>query len=176
MGRMLDRLALHSVFILAVLVLALSLRASPTPRAEPFPPARFASLYIERYDKSISTSVRLDGDALIYKVTAGKIIVDQAVIHPSADDWFQFIKGLNDAKVYQWAPKYYYPGQGETWIIDLAMDDRKFLSSGTNEFPLAGNEAQPQANPASGPSVPFQLYWQAVLKLVGKTPPPVPAK
>jgi hypothetical protein len=39
-----------------------------------------------------------------------------------------------------------------------------------NEFPLEGNVSQPQANPASGPSVPFQLFWQAVLKLAGKAP------
>ncbi len=152
------------------MVLAVPLKSAPGPKAEPFPPARFASLYIERYDKGVSTSLRLDGDALTYKVATGKDVTEQTVTHPSPDDWFQFIKGLNDAKVYQWASKYYYPGQGETWVIDLTMDDRKFLSGGTNEYPLAGNEAQGQANPASGPSVPFQLFWQAVLKLAGKAP------
>ncbi len=140
-----------------------------TVTAEPFPPARFTSLYIERDENGTSTAIQLDGDAVIFKSANGKDV--QAVTaHPSDDDWLAFIKGLNDAKVYAWAPQYYYPGQGETWVIDLSMDDRKLVSGGTNEYPLAGNESQPQANPKSGPSVPFQVFWQAVLKLAGKAP------
>jgi len=69
-----------------------------------------------------------------------------------------------------WSPKYYYPGQGPSWVVDFDMKDRQFNSSGTNEFPKAGDEANGQANPASGPSVPFQLFWQAVLTLACKAP------
>jgi hypothetical protein len=56
------------------------------------------------------------------------------------------------------------------------MADRKFNSSGTNEYPKESDEANGQANPASGPSVPFQLFWHAVLDLVGQAPPPPAAK
>jgi hypothetical protein len=144
--------------------------------AEPFPPAKLTSLYIERDDKGAAVTVQSQGDTVTYKVTLGDKVLENLTVTPSGEDWFKFIQGLNSAKVYNWAPKYYYPGQGPTWVIDLVMEDRKFNSSGTNEYPMNGNESQPQANPASGPSVPFQLYWQAVLGLVGKVPPPPPPK
>ena len=141
--------------------------------AEPFPPAKFDSLYIERDDnKGATVSVQLQGDALIYKTTLKGKEVENVIVHPSGDDWFTFIQAINAAKVYKWAGTYYYPGQGPSWVVDIAMADRKFNSAGTNEFPKQGDEAQGQANPASGPSVPFQLFWQAVLTLVGKGSPP----
>ena len=163
------------VLILALLTLVagLPLRAA-TVVAEPFPPARFASLYIERDDKGAAVVVQAAGDAVTYKVTLGEKVLEDLTVHPSGDDWFKFIQALNDAKVYKWAPNYYYPGQGSTWVIDLVMEDRKFASEGVNEYPKNGDEAQPAADPKAGPSIPFQLFWQAVLKLVGKVPPPPP--
>jgi len=137
---------------------------------DPFPPAKFTSLYIERDEKGSTTSLQLTGDAVIYRTTFGGAELENITVHPSQDDWFKFIQGLNAAKVYKWAPQYEYPGQGGTWVIDLAMDDRKFTSGGTNEFPKDGAEDQPQADPKAGPSVPFQLFWQAALGLVGKAP------
>jgi hypothetical protein len=158
---------------LLALLFAQPLQAA-TIVAEPFPPARFTSLYIERDEKGAAVVIQSTGDTVIYKVTLGGKVLENITAHPSGDDWFKFIQGLNAAKVYQWAPKYYYPGQGPTWVVDLTMDDRKFNSGGTNEYPKNGDVSQPQANSASGPSIPFQLFWQAVLELVGKVPPPPP--
>jgi len=160
---------------LLALILGLPLHAA-TIVAEPFPPARFTSLYIERDDKSASVVVQSSGDAVIYKVTLGDKILEDLTVHPSGDDWFKFIQALNAAKVYNWAPTYYYPGQGPTWVIDLTMEDRVFKSGGTNEYPKNGDESQPAADPKAGPSIPFQLFWQAVLGLVGKVQPPPPPK
>jgi len=157
------------------LVLGLPLHAAGVV-PEPFPPARFTSLYIERDDKGAAVSVQTVGDTVIYKVTLGNKVLESLTAHPTDDDWFKFIQALNAANVYKWAPTYYYPGQGPTWVIDLEMEDRKFNSGGTNEYPLDKDVTQGQANPASGPSVPFQLFWQAVLNLVGKVPPPPPPK
>ena len=140
--------------------------------AEPFPPARFTSLYIERDIKGAEMTVQMAGDTVIYKVTLGDKILESLTAHPSDDAWFKFIQGLNDAKVYKWAPRYEYPGQGPAWVIDLVMEDRKFNSSGKNDYPKTGDEAQPQADPKAGPSIPFDLFWQAALTLVGKVPPP----
>ena len=143
---------------------------------EPFPPAKFTSLYIERHEKGASIIVQADGDAVTYKVTLGNAVLENRTVHPTGEDWFKFIQALNAAKVYNWAPKYYYPGQGPAWVIDVTMEDRKFYSEGTNEYPKNGDEAQPATDPKAGPSVPFQLFWQAVLELAGKTPPPPPPK
>ncbi len=142
--------------------------------AEPFPPAKITSLYLERDDNKGGTiSIQLQGDALIYQTTQGGKVVENDVTHPTDDDWFKFIQVIdNNAKLYKWAPKYYYPGQGPSWVVDFVMADRKFNSEGTNEFPKEGDEANPQANPKSGPSVPFQLFWQAALTLAGKAPTP----
>jgi hypothetical protein len=160
----------RSFLVLAVLI-ALPLRAA-TIVPEPFPPAKLSNLYIQRGELNGDTiTVQVQGDALIYTSTQGKKVVETSTIHPSGDDWFKFIQALNAAKVYKWSPKYYYPGQGETWVISFDLPDRSFSSEGTDEFPKNGDEAQGQANPASGPSVPFQLFWQAVLTLVGKGAP-----
>jgi hypothetical protein len=144
--------------------------------ADPFPPARFISLYIERDDKGTSTTIQLSGDAVIYTTTVGGKVVETVTAHPSLDDWFKFIQGLNSAKVYKWAPQYEYPGQGASWVIDLVMEDRKLTSEGTNEYPKNGAEDQPAADPKAGPSIPFQLFWQAALGLAGKASPPVMVK
>jgi hypothetical protein len=163
------------ILALLALILGLPLRAANIV-AEPFPPARFTSLYIERDEKGAAVSLQLAGDAVIYKVTLGNKVLESLTVHPSGDDWFKFIQGLTGAKVYKWAPKYEYPGQGPTWVIDLVMEDRKFNSGGTNEYPKNGDESQPAADPKAGPSIPFQLFWQAVLGLVGKVQPPPPPK
>src|SRR5476649_1253510 len=134
------------VRLLLAAILCLPLRAA-TIVAEPFPPARFTSLYIERDEKGAAVVIQSSGDAVIYKVTLGNKVLESLTVHPSGEDWFKFIQALNDAKVYKWATKYYYPGQGPTWVIDLVMEDRKFTSGGTNEYPKSGDEAQPQANP-----------------------------
>jgi hypothetical protein len=158
------------VSILTILLAGLPLHAEGII-AEPFPPARLTSLYIEKDDKGTAIILQAAGDAVVYKVTSGNLVLEDITIHPSGEDWFKFIQGLNAAKVYTWAPKYEYPGQGPTWVIDLVMEDRKFNSEGTDDYPKNGDEAQPQADPKAGPSIPFQLFWQAVLGLAGKTPP-----
>lgn len=163
------------VRVLLAALLALPLHAA-TVVAEPFPPARFTSLYIERDDHGAAVVVQTAGDAVIYKVTLGNKVLENLTVHPSADEWLKFIQGLNAAKVYKWAPKYEYPGQGPAWVIDLVMEDRTFKSEGTNEYPKNGDETQPAADPKAGPSIPFQLLWQAVLGLAGKVPPPPPPK
>jgi hypothetical protein len=159
--------------LLSLLVLiALTSACAADVVAEPFPPAKFTSLYIERDEKGALVTVQSAGDTVIYKVTLGDKVLESRTTHPTDDDWFKFIQGLNSAKVYTWASKYEYPGQGPYWVIDLVMEDRKFNSSGKNDYPKNGVESQPQADPKTGPSIPFDLMWQAVLNLVGKVQPP----
>ena len=139
---------------------------------DPFQPALISSLTIEKHDGDTVTTIQMVGDALYYKLIIQGKVTDQATVHPAGDDWFKFIQGLNNAKVYKWLPKYYYPGQGATWYIDLGMENRPFTSAGTNEYPKEGAEDQAQADPKAGPSIPFLIFWQAALELVGKAPPP----
>ena len=143
---------------------------------DPFQPTQVMSLYIEKHDGDSVISIQLAGDALTYKVVKQGKVTDETVTHPLGDDWFKFIQGLNNAKVYKWTAKYYYPGQGASWFIDLGMENRPFKSEGTNEYPKEGAEDQPQADPKAGASTSFLLFWQAALELAGKAPPPAPAK
>jgi hypothetical protein len=157
--------------LLLAACLALPLHAANVV-ADPFPPVAFTALYIENDDRDGNTTVQLNGETLVYKKTdSGGKAIEQATIHPSGDDWFTFIQALNTAKVYNWAHTYQYPGQGPSWVIDVTMNDRKFYSEGTNEYPKNGNESQPQADPTAGASIPFVQYWQAVLALCGKAKP-----
>jgi hypothetical protein len=163
--------------VLALVAAFLSLSAHAADVVpEPFPPAHFSSILIEWDEGGKSTLIQSSGDTVNFKVTEGDKVVENITVTPSPDDWFKFIQGLNAAKVYKWAPHYEYPGQGSAWAIDLVMEDRKFKSEGTNEYPLNGNESQPIADPKVGTSIPFQLFWQAALGLVGKTASPAPAK
>jgi len=161
--------------VLISVILGLRLHAADFV-PDPFPPAHFTSLYIEKDDKGVMTSIQLSGDAVTYRVTAGTQVLENITAHPSGDDWFNFIQGLNNAKAYKWAPNYSYPGQGPTWIVDIALENRKLTSGGTNDYPKEGAEDQPQADPKAGPSVPFRIFWQAALALVGKAPPPTVSK
>jgi len=161
--------------VLILLGFALPMRATDLV-PDPFPPAHFTNLYIEKVEKGKITSIQLAGEDVIYKVTVGTQVLETVKVHPSGDDWFAFVQGLNQAKVYKWVPDYTYPGQGVTWIIDMAMENRKLTSGGTNDYPKEGAENKPQADPKAGPSIPFQVFWQAALALVGKSPPPTVAK
>jgi hypothetical protein len=164
------------VTFLSALLLPLPIQAEPQIVPDPFPPAHFTGLYIEKSDGATDIAIRLTGDEIVYTATVGGQLSEKLTNRPSGDDWFQFIQALNDAKVYKWAPKYEYPGQGVSWAIVLTMDDRKFSSEGVNEYPKEGAEAEPVADPKAGPSIPFQLFWQAAVKLAGKPPAPAPAK
>jgi len=137
--------------------------------AEPFPPAKIASLHIEMTENGKTTSVDLIQDAVVYQVASadGKV-VEKNTTHPDGDDWFQFIQKLNEAKVYKWARKYYYPGQGAEWAVILEIDNQQFTSEGDNEYPKTGSEADPAADPKGGETLPFQIFWQATLVLAGK--------
>jgi hypothetical protein len=155
------------VVLMAVLVGCRLAAADVVP--EPFPPASFTFLHIELTGKGTTTSVDLDNDAVVYAVTSadGKLL-EKSTAHPSGDDWFQFIQKLNEAKVYKWARKYYYPGQGEEWAILLQIDNQQFASEGDNEYPKTGSESDPASDPKGGETLPFQLFWQATLVLAGK--------
>jgi hypothetical protein len=144
--------------------------------SDPFQPAHFTALHIERNERGKSTIILLSGDAVIYKVTDGGKNVETVTVHPAIDDWFMFIQGMNEAKVYKWAPRYSASGEGVTWIVDFTTDTRTFSSSGANEFPKTGAEEQPQGDPSAGPSIPFEQFWQSALALVGKAKPPVMVK
>lgn len=136
--------------------------------AQPFPPASFTSLHIELTENGTTTSVDLVNDAVVYEVTSadGKV-VEKETAHPSGDDWFQFIQKLNEAKVYKWASRYYYPGQGADWAVILQIDGQDFTSEGHNNYPKTGSESDPADDPKGGETLPFQLFWQATLLLAG---------
>ena len=159
------------VLALVTVSLWLPIRAADVV-PDPFSPARITTLYLEKDEKGTAITIQLAGDAVIYKKSVDGKEVENLTVHPSTDDWFNFVQGLNTAKVYKWSPNYDYPGQGPSWVIDLATEDRTFNSAGRNEYPKDGKEDQPQADPNAGPSAPFLIFWQAALALVGKTPAP----
>jgi hypothetical protein len=52
--------------------------------------------------------------------------------------------------------------------VILDIDNQEFTSEGHDEYPKAGSESDPAADPKGGETVPFQLFWQATLVLAGK--------
>lgn len=145
---------------------------------DPFQPAKFTYLAFEKRDGNTVITIQLDtdADAIVYRKTVDRREVERAAVHPTSDDWLNFVQTINQAKLYLWTSSYYYPGHGPVWKIDLNTADRTFHSEGANEYPKEQTEDQPQADPKAGPSVPYKLFWQAALTLVGKTETPAPAK
>ncbi len=50
------------------------------------------------------------------------------------------------------------PAKAQAGVVDLVMGNRKFNSSGTNEYPKESDESNPQANPRSGPQRPLPAF------------------
>jgi len=152
----------------AFLALVLASLSMPLALSGTLSTARFTSLYIERDDKGARVSVQTVGDTVIYKVTLGNKVLESLTAHPTDDDWFKFIQALNAANVYKWAPTYYYPGQGPTWVIDLEMEDRKFNSAARTNTRSTRTSRRGKPIPPRARAFPFsssagrpQSRWQS---------------
>jgi hypothetical protein len=115
---------------------------------------------------SASYSVELHDGALRYTSSAsGQRNQTQETLTPTAAQWRDFRKALDDLNVWQWRADYPNPGvtDGTQWSLDIAYADRSRTSHGDNNYP----DAAGKPNGSYDSTKTFKRYLAAIKKLLG---------
>ena len=114
-------------------------------------------------------SITLDGDTLTYRVQdldpkTQKVVVTSQAITPSAEQWGEFWKAMDEVGLWRWRPVYEAPHtfDGTHWSVEAAHGGHSVRSRGRILFP--GQETTAN-RPDCGPV--FEKYLAAVGKLLG---------
>ena len=95
----------------------------------------------------------------------GRQNTKHARITPTAVEWREFRRTLDDLKVWQWRTD--YPNQGTAdgtqWSLDIAYADHSVKSRGDNNYPQANGK--PNGKPEATET--FNRYLVAISKLIG---------
>ena len=91
--------------------------------------------------------VNLEGDQLIYRARRNvhdeegfRYVETKKTIKPTAEQWRQFWKALDEAHTWQWRASYPAPpamADGTQWSVELDWAGRRIGSSGDKNFPGA---------------------------------------
>ena len=109
--------------------------------------------------------VELSGRTLEYSVTRRRETSAPVKVTPTAEQWREFRKALDEVIVWRWKSDYLNRRvmDGTQWSLDIAYADRSIKAAGSNSYPDDKGKAngQPQFTPA------FARYLAAVEKLLG---------
>jgi hypothetical protein len=120
-------------------------------------------------------SVELKGPSLVYRVRqfdpeAFDMREVDRTITPTASQWLRFWKAMDAAGVWGWRPSYTDTSvvDGTDWKVDIALGDRKIVSSGHGAYPAdpADDDGDDDGS-ASEADGPFKTYLNAVEDLLG---------
>jgi hypothetical protein len=124
-------------------------------------------------------SVDLQGASLVYHVSdvdreTKAIRETSKVITPSASQWRQFWKAMDEVNLWDWQAEYPNPliADGTKWGLDIAVAGKGIRSSGSNTYP-GGPAAGPKpTTPPASLRLPeeskvFDAYLKAVEGLLG---------
>jgi hypothetical protein len=116
-----------------------------------------------------SYKVELRDGTLAYTSSGpGRTNLKQKTITPTATQWREFQRALDDLKVWEWRKEYPNRGimDGTQWSLDIAFEDRPLQTHGDNCYPDDGGK--PNRNPELTKS--FIAYLAAIQKLLGGEP------
>lgn len=96
-------------------------------------------------------------------------VPDKAVsakVTPTAKQWREFRRSLDEMKIWQWRTNYSNPAvrDGIHWSLDVAYDDHHLKTEGSNSFP--GRGGKPSGGDGEQTRA-FSAYTAAVKKLLG---------
>jgi hypothetical protein len=135
---------------------------------------RALNLYIGGAILLNNYSVTSSGDTLVYTAEVPDRATNSAkkttkTIRPSASQWRQFWKEMDDIRVWQWRPEYDLPGvaDGTFWSIDMAFAGRRARSRGHNNYPDALRELDLATGLGYAKGGRFDRYLTAVRALIG---------
>jgi hypothetical protein len=159
--------------VLLALIWLLSFRqvyAAPQPFPETVP-STFRITY--DHDMGVKASVEFKDGRLLYQRwgTEGNQTMAR---RPTLEQWAQFFREINSAKVYKWSDHYAktvaMPRDGDShWSVDLQTSDVILHSDGTSAFPLDGDLTEAQRGNSRNKS--FDLMLEAVSHLLGQNFP-----
>ena len=113
-----------------------------------------------------SYGLELKDGALTYtKASRGGSSREQKTITPTAAQWDEFRRTLDELKVWQWRADYPNSGvmDGTHWSLDIDYSDHALHARGSNNYPDANGK--PNGSPESTQT--FKRYLAAIQKLVG---------
>lgn len=86
-----------------------------------------------------SYRVTLQGRALDYATWRDDGAPVTLRVHPTPQDWRDFLTALEAVGLWQWAPEYTNPAPaaGIRWYIELAAPGRQINTAGTDAYPPA---------------------------------------
>jgi len=110
-------------------------------------------------------SVEFRDGILYYSAADGPKKSPPVKITPSAQQWQEFRRALDNLRIWQWHTNYPNPGvyDGTQWSIEIQYSDCSLRAQGDNNFP--GRGGKPSGSP-KGTKV-FSTYTAAVSKLLG---------
>ena len=111
-------------------------------------------------------SVEFRSGVLHYSAADGLKTNQVVQVTPSAQQWREFRRALDDLDIWQWRTN--YPNSrgvrdGAQWSVEVAYSDRSLKTQGNNNFP--GRGGKPSGSPAYTKL--FSGYTAAVSKLLG---------
>jgi hypothetical protein len=116
-----------------------------------------------------SYSVELRDGALLYtsytSPEGGRRNQKQETLTPTAAQWRDFRRTLDDLKVWQWRADYPNHGvsDGTQWSLDIAYADHSLTAHGDNNYP----DVTGKPNGSSDSTKTFNRYLAAIKKLLG---------
>jgi hypothetical protein len=116
--------------------------------------------------------VNLEGDHLSYRARRNvddekgfRYVETKKTIKPTAEQWRQFWKVLDEAQAWQWSARYPAPPQmadGTQWSVEMEWDGRRIKSSGDKNFP-----GKPSPEAPFGATETFRKLLTGVKALLG---------
>ncbi len=85
-----------------------------------------------------SYQVMLEDGRLHYRVWRADGPATETVVDPTPEAWGAFLRAVEEAGLWSWAPRYASPGlimDGTHWSIELEVGERRVVSSGSNAYP-----------------------------------------
>jgi hypothetical protein len=109
--------------------------------------------------------VELHEGALMYSVTHGRKSGDPVKVTPTAEQWREFQKSLDEINVWRWGSSYmnHKIMDGTQWALDISYADHAIKTAGSNSYP--DEKGKPNGQPQTTPA--FGRYLEAVEKLLG---------
>ena len=110
-------------------------------------------------------SVELREGALFYFAADAPDKAVSAKVTPTAKQWREFRRSLDEIKIWQWRTNYSNPAvrDGIHWSLDIEYDDHELKTGGSNSFPGRGGKQ----TGCSEQTRAFSAYTAAVKRLLG---------
>lgn len=109
--------------------------------------------------------VELQERSLTYTVIRAGKRSDPVKVTPTAEQWRDFRKSLDDINIWRWESSYMNRKvmDGTQWKLEITYADHSAKTAGSNSYP--DEQGKPNGQPQTTPA--FGRYLEAIEKLLG---------